>query len=582
MKRNYIGFSNSFHDSAIAIVDSSGRVVFAEATERPLQYKRAFNIAPDLFHRTGELIARYCEPDAELVLAYSWSEGTEALVRRNLSYIEREMVSLKERFGTVPSSLGRQMAMTRFSLLSTLNMLSQRGRTVEYELSQLERDIGQPLQLRGYEHHLTHAATACFSSPYSEAVCAIVDGYGEDRAAAGYVYRDGRLEEIRTPRGSSPGSLGAFFTYVCDTCGFGQLSGEEWKVMGLAPYGWHDEEIYQFFRGMIHVNGLQIEFCDESRHADIFQRMHEMRRRKGQPAIEMANVAYAGQKVFSEVLFQYLNNLRERVTSDNLVLGGGCALNSSANGRILENTSFKSLHVFAAPADDGNAIGAALLAFSEDHPDWRPHPGFQSPYLGSRMSKQVLDQVVQFGRIPKLSVCDDPATRAAELLAQGMIIGWVQGAAEFGPRALGNRSILADPRSASIKEEINAKVKFREEFRPFAPSILHEYGPEYFENYQETPYMERTLKFRHDIMHKVPGVVHEDGTGRLQSVRKEWNERYHRLISHFHQLTGVPLVLNTSFNVMGKPISHSVEDALAVFYTSGLDALFIDDVLIEK
>jgi carbamoyltransferase len=177
---------------------------------------------------------------------------------------------------------------------------------------------------------------------------------------------------------------------------------------------------------------------------------------------------------------------------------------------------------------------------------------------------------------------DDAPRRAAELLAEGKIIGWIQGAAEFGPRALGNRSILADPRSADVKAIINERVKFREEFRPFAPPILAEHGDAYFEAYAPSPYMERTLRFREDARARVPGVVHEDGTGRLQTVGTDWNPRYRALIEHFHAITGVPLVLNTSFNVMGKPIAHSVEDALAVFFTSGLDALFLEDLLIEK
>jgi carbamoyltransferase len=161
-------------------------------------------------------------------------------------------------------------------------------------------------------------------------------------------------------------------------------------------------------------------------------------------------------------------------------------------------------------------------------------------------------------------------------------VGWVQGRAEFGPRALGNRSILADPRDPQMKDRINARVKFREEYRPFAPSILHEHGPAYFRDYQESPYMERTLAFLPEAEAKVPAVVHVDRTGRLQTVKKEWNPRYHELISCFHQRTGVPLILNTSFNVMGKPIIHTVEDALAVFFTCGIDVLVIEDLVFLK
>jgi carbamoyltransferase len=170
----------------------------------------------------------------------------------------------------------------------------------------------------------------------------------------------------------------------------------------------------------------------------------------------------------------------------------------------------------------------------------------------------------------------------ARLLAEGQLVGWVQGRAEFGPRALGNRSILADPRPPDMKDRINLRVKFREEFRPFAPSILDEFGDEYFESYQVSPYMERTLTFKESAREKVPAIVHVNRTGRLQSVRREWNEAYYELIYAFYQLTGVPMLLNTSFNVMGKPIMHSVEDAIGLFYTTGLDALAIEDYLIEK
>jgi carbamoyltransferase len=174
------------------------------------------------------------------------------------------------------------------------------------------------------------------------------------------------------------------------------------------------------------------------------------------------------------------------------------------------------------------------------------------------------------------------ASEAASVLAAGRLLGWVQGRAEFGPRALGNRSILADPRDPGMKDRINRLVKFREEYRPFAPSVLEGYGEGYFLDYQDSPYMERTLHFRPEAALRVPAVVHVDGTGRLQTVKREWNPRFWELIEAFRGLTGVPLVLNTSFNVMGKPIVHSVEDAVAVFLTTGLDVLVIEDLMLAK
>jgi carbamoyltransferase len=583
MKRNYIGLANSFHDSAIAIVDSHGELLFAEATERYLQNKRAINSMPDLYHRTAELIQQYCEPDADLVACFSWSERTTNQIQESFMLNERSMAHLKSVYGEVPGFMRQYFEAQNFIFNSQLKQVSQPGHLLDYEIVQMGGWNGSGVIKRSYEHHLTHAATGCFTSPFDDAVCAVLDGYGEERAFACYSYHNGKLNEIEGVKKGNWGSLGFFYVYVCETCGFRQMAGEEWKVMGLAPYGKHDEEIYGLFREMIDVDGINVVFCQEPRLMQILQKLQRLRRKKGQPAIAAADVAYAGQRVFTEVLFQFLRNLHDREISENLVLGGGCALNSSATGQILENTGFKNVHVFSAPADDGNAVGAALLAYYEDHPDAEPQKQFQSPYLGSRMCAETLDNVKAFGGIPKVRQCNgDAPANAARLLAQGKIIGWIQGRAEFGPRALGNRSILADPRSSEVKEVINARVKFREEFRPFAPSILHEFGDEYFEHYQESLYMERTLRFREEVKTKVPGVVHEDGTGRLQTVKQGWNGRYHELVSHFHQLTGVPLVLNTSFNVMGKPISHSVEDALAVFYTSGLDALFIDDLMIEK
>jgi carbamoyltransferase len=246
-------------------------------------------------------------------------------------------------------------------------------------------------------------------------------------------------------------------------------------------------------------------------------------------------------------------------------------------------TGFKRLHVPSAPADDGNALGAALLAYRRDHPGEKPAATLRSPYLGSTISKRTLDNLVAFGGIAGMRYLPDALHEdAARLLADGKILGWIQGRAEFGPRALGNRSILADPRRESMKDAINSRVKFREDFRPFAPSILDEHGDDYFEAYQFSPYMERVLTVKEGARKKVPGIVHVDGTARLHSVRRDSNERFYDLIRAFYDRTGVPMLLNTSLNVMGKPIIHSLEDALGLFYTTGLDALVVEDYMIQK
>jgi carbamoyltransferase len=573
--RNYVGLASSFHDSALAIVDSNGQVVFAEASERPIQSKRALNLAPDIVHHTGDLIRRYCEPGARIVVSSSWSARQEYVWLQAL----REFEDKRSANGSKGES-----ALAEFAVRSCLHTVPFSGHTLNYELNRVGWPSFVNSKIRKYSHHLTHAAAACFTSPFEEAVCAIADGYGEDASVAFYAYRNGSLSEIPVDKPLGTGSLGGFFLTVCDLCGFGSLTGEEWKVMGLAAYGHPDEELERLFRRLIRIEGLNIVAADADMNSYETRRaLHARRRGHRDPVVEAADLAHTGQAVFTDLMLQLLNNLHGRwPAADNLVLGGGCALNSSTNGRILESTPFKRLHVFSAPADDGNAVGAALLSYYEDHPKKRQAPQWQSPYLGSSMNQEILHNVKRFDRSKKVRECPDAPLIAARMLSEGKIIGWIRGRAEFGPRALGNRSILADPRSHTIKDEINAQIKFREEYRPLAPAILHQFGPEYFVGYQESPYMERTLRFRPDVIERVCGVVHEDGTGRLQSVKREWNAPFHDLILKFHEITGIPLVLNTSFNVMGKPIAHSVEDAIAVFFTTGLDALFIEDTMIER
>ena len=588
MLRNYIGLAHSFHDSALAIVNSLGEVVFAEATERPLQFKRALCIAPDLVHHVGELIQRHCEAGAEIVLARSWQSGSMAPPDAFLKTLDEQRAALEERFGCIPAGLRTELIATRHGAVSMWKARAFVGHSIEFELDRIGWDRAFIVRDVGYDHHLTHAAAACFSSPFEEAVCAIVDALGEDTSTAFFRYRNGTLTPLAVPSLGTEGlgftglaSLGLFYVKVCLACGFGVHTGEEWKVMGLAAYGSHDQELFEFFRGMISVRGLALEAKGDAVNERLA--LYEMRRGALASRQRAADVALAGQKVFTTTLLELLNNLYPNAQSDNLVLGGGCALNSSANGMVVKETPFRALHVFCAPADDGNAIGAAQLAYRDDHPNYMPRPAILSPYLGSELSSETLANLRRFAGRARLVDCGAEApVRAAELLAAGKIIGWVRGRAEFGPRALGNRSILADPRSATIKEDINSRVKFREQFRPFAPAILHEAGPEYFEDYEESPYMERTLPFRPEVVDRVPGVVHADGTGRLQTVKEEWNPPFYRLIAHFRELTGVPLVLNTSFNVMGRPIAHSVEDVLSVFLSSGIDAVFIDGLLMEK
>ncbi|WP_394830613.1 hypothetical protein LVJ94_29310 [Pendulispora rubella] len=562
-----------------------GEVLFAEAIERPLQDKRALNCPPDGLLRMPDLIAKYCDPDAELVAGITFSDRhskvqeAAALIGVGLRAVAGSEMASRLEDGYLPDTWPYPKMNAVLTYMR--NSVSAAG------LGLLgSRMIRNSVRIRRYEHHLTHAAYGCYSSPFEHAACAVIDGWGETGSVGLYAYKNGALEELGpSSKIAGRSSLGYFYAIVTALCGFDPMQGEEWKVMGLAPYGHVDKEVYGLLKRFCKVDGIRLKPSASARERrQIREALLRRQRKPGTKPIEAANLARTGQQVFSEIMRELLQNLHGQGISHNLVLTGGCALNSSYNGRILEETSFERLHVPSAPGDDGNSVGAALLAYYEDHPPQKAPKKVLSPYLGTDISTETREHLIRFNSSQRLTHTsgDEVIRRTAKLLAQGKIVGWMQGRAEFGPRALGNRSILADPRSPTMKDEINGRVKFREEFRPFAPSILHEFGPEYFEDYQMTPYMERTLVFRNEVRAKIPAVVHEDGTGRLQSVTEELAPMYYRLIRAFYELTGIPIVLNTSFNIMGKPIIHSVQDAVGMFYTTGLDALVIDDVVILK
>jgi carbamoyltransferase len=579
MARNYIGLSCSPHDPSIAVVNAQGHVVFAEALERPLQDKRAWCSAPDHVMRIGGILAEHCDAGSEIVAATTWSRATalqQLIAETMFRLINHRATSLRAAF--VPQTTDY----VEYLAHSMRTTLGQTGSALRLRLAQTRAGRNSQVVFRHYDHHLTHAMAAAHSSPFEDAVCLVVDASGEFRAGSAYLFKRGTLTALRGASSSIGGSLGIFYTALCEACGFDSMAGEEWKVMGLAAYGRFNQQYYDLMRPLMQVRGQKL-VAGQGRLRR-FNALYALRAKHVGSPQAAADLAYTGQQVFCELYLGLIGSLHALGLSDNLVVTGGCALNSSANGRIVAETPFKALFVPSAPADDGNAVGAALLAHRDDHRErWHPKNHVTSPYLGSTMRQTALSNLCRFGGLDSHE-CEEHelVERVAQLLSQGKIVGWVQGKAEFGPRALGNRSILADPRSAEVKDRINQRIKFREEFRPFAPSILEEDGAQYFENYQSSPYMERTLRFTAFGKATVPGVVHADGTGRLQTVTHALNPRFYALLLAFKRITGVPVLLNTSFNVMGKPIVHSVEDAVSVLMTSGLDVLVIDRQLFQK
>ena len=570
----YLGFSCSQHDPAIAVVDGDGMVVFAEANERALKNKRGWHAPPDAFGLIEPILAHYVR-DQPVDANLTWS-GAALASTPWLARVSRYTIAALECLRPTEREAELWRAwMLRHALYRAPCSVGDLLLNLELRLGE-QRGFRQGVRKRAWNHHLCHAATACVSSPFEDALCVVMDGVGEGSSTAVYRFQDERLTRLDRPSVANLASLGHLYSQLCFVAGFDPEAGEEWKLMGLAAYGTLDEDLYRSLRGVLKVGGGRLSFGPG--YATAMDRLMPLR---GRGHMDNADLAFTAQKVFEDVLFEFLTEAHDRWGGDNLVLSGGCALNSSANGKVLASTPFRTLHVPMAPGDDGNAIGAALLGWQAANPGRRP-PRFSSPFLGSQLAEGTLGRLRQFGIEPCLTA-ETPGQLAefvAGELAGGAIIGLVRGRAEFGHRALGARSILADPRSPAIRERINGSVKFREAFRPFAPSVLHEHGADYFQDYEASPYMERTLKW---LPGRAPlGVRHVDDTGRLQSVTKAAAPFFHALISAFHRRTGLPILLNTSFNVMGRPMVHDVEDAVGVFLTSDIDLLVLDDVAFKK
>ena len=558
MSRFYLGLSTSGHDPALALVDEAGRVRFAEATERFIQDKRAWGAAPDhIGHLESALAAVGFDAGADdLIVSTSW-----ARVKADL-----------------PVSVSN-------ALLPVSDGLWLRGLQAHAQAaagdSMLRLGLTQAVpEVRHFDHHLSHAVAACNSAPFDNGLCLVIDGEGEVGAASLFRLCEGRL--TRLWRSWGPGSLGTFYAWLTGLCGFDWRAGEEWKVMGLAAFGTPDDGLVDALEAMLNIVDGRPRLPEQSVIDDIVARVAPHGRHPSDPIQQAANLAASGQVAYGRLVDRILESclpLGER----NLVLSGGCALNSSYNGTVRTRFGFDAVHVPSAPADDGNALGAALLSWMQDHPN-RPAAAMASPFLGTRPDARTIASAVANCGYPRITDCAGKAgpARLAERLAAGQIIGVMRGAAEFGPRALGHRSILADPRPADMKDRLNQRVKGREPYRPFAPIVPVDRVDDWFDHAQPSPYMSFTLPWKAAARDRVPAVVHADGTGRLQTVDAVSDPWMTDLLKAMEVQTGVPIVLNTSFNVMGKPIVHSVQDAMAVLATTGLDGLLLEDVLIEK
>jgi carbamoyltransferase len=434
-------------------------------------------------------------------------------------------------------------------------------------------------------HHDAHAAATFFASPFERAAVLTLDRGGDYLSTTLSLGEGNRLRPIWQVR--NPHSLGEVYTAITWYLGF-RPNADEGKVMGLAPYG--SDRFAADFRDLVRLLdsgrfAVNFDWFGYQRDARLLSR--RFLRRYGPPRVPESeltdrdkDVAFAVQALTEEVALHVTRELRRHSPTGNLCLSGGVALNSVMNFRLLTETGFDEAFIQPAASDAGNALGAALWVHHQvlgAARSWVMHHPFWGPAYPPEEVAAALRARGLAGRPTK-----DPAATAAALVAAGKVVGWYQGRAEIGPRALGARSILADPRRAEMRDVVNDRVKRREWFRPFAPSVLHEHGAEYFVNYRPNHFMLLVEPVRPDRRHQIPAVTHVDGSGRLQSVTAEFNPDYHRLISEFHRLTGVPVVLNTSFNVRGEPIVNRPAEAVADYLGSELDALVIGDQVVEK
>lgn len=441
------------------------------------------------------------------------------------------------------------------------------------------------------EHHLAHAASAFFCSGFAEASILSIDGRGEWSTTLLGVGKDRGIEKIK--EGFYPHSLGIFYLALTEYLGF--KFSDEYKVMGLSSYGKPEfaeviAEALRFDRRTLlhmapgwYVNPLSCQGLSGNRFGPEFVRNFGPALRPGEPPGDKhANLARSVQERVEEIGILLADSLLKTTGIRNLVLSGGVCLNGLMNQRIVEALSLGEREVFIQPAadDSGLSLGAALFV---DHQVLGSPRGFvmEHAFWGPEFTDIEISQAIDAHVICSQRI-ENPAQTGARLLADNRIIGWFQGRAEFGPRALGNRSILADPRDASNKDRVNSCVKFRESFRPFAPSVLAPSAPGLFERLEHSPFMLRICKVRPKATETIPAVVHVDETSRPQTLTAQDNPLFFELIEAFNGLTGVPAVLNTSFNVKGEPIVNNPNDAIECFKRSQLDALILGNYLITR
>jgi carbamoyltransferase len=451
----------------------------------------------------------------------------------------------------------------------------------------LKKKLGYEGPVLYSEHHLSHAASSFYTSGFDEAAVLTVDGVGEWATATWGVGKGNALEikgEIQFPH-----SLGLLYSAFTWYCGF-KVNSAEYKLMGLAPYG--QPKFVDAIREIIHIADdgsfhLDMKHFDFARGQRMFNRAFEKclgrpRRPQEDPIMDShyKDVARSIQEITNESMVKMARDVLEKSGQKRLCLAGGVALNCVANGHILRDSGVEELYIQPAAGDAGSAMGAAYVLWNGILDNER-QPALPSPYLGPEFSNEEIQVYLDgIGAIYTVYSDEDLYQNVAKSLEDTKVVGWFQGRMEWGPRALGHRSILADPRHPKMREIINMKIKMREGFRPFAPTVLEDHIGEYFQLDRPSPYMLLVAPVQPDK--DLPAITHVDGSARVQSINRNQDPRYFDLLTAFHQLTGCPVLINTSLNVRGEPIVNSPKDAYECFMRTHLDVIALGNCLLQK
>jgi carbamoyltransferase len=444
------------------------------------------------------------------------------------------------------------------------------------------------------EHHISHAAHAFYTSPFDDAAILNIDGVGEWSTTSYGIAKNNLIEITNDLRW--PHSLGLFYSAFTYFLGF-KVNEGEYKLMGLSSYGnpkYYDLILNNLIDvkddGSIRLNMKYFAFThDKVMTNKKFSELFGIKpKTKDEKTLQIHfDIGASAQKVLEDIILKMVNHIYSKTKMKNLCIGGGVALNGVANYKILTEGPFENIHIPPSPGDAGSAVGAAQYLYHIYHKNpkniFRNNSDLiqENIYVGPSFSNEKIKDFLDSRNIPYESFNRESLLKkTAQLIADGNVVGWYQGKMEWGPRALGNRSILADPRKSEMKDILNQKIKHRESFRPFAPSIMEEYTSEYFDMDISSPYMLMVSPVKKP--EKIPAVTHIDGTGRIQTVSKETNSLYYDLINEFFKITGIPVIINTSMNVMGEPIVNTPEQAYNMIVKTDMDYLIMGNYLIEK